>query len=35
MTFPRISTHVKKTMYGSMHVFLYDAQANGSEQLTI
>ena len=26
MIFSPITTHVKKAMYGCMHVFLYDAQ---------
>ena len=35
MIFPPITTHVKKALYGCMHVFLYDAHTNGSKLLTI
>ena len=35
MIFPPIITHVKKAMYGCMHVFLYDAHTNGSKLFTI
>ena len=35
MIFPPITTHVKKALYGCMHVFLYDAHTNGSKLFTI
>ena len=35
MIFSPITTHVKKAMYGCMHLFLYDAQANGLKLFTI
>ena len=35
MIFPPIITHVKKALYGCMHVFLYDAHTNGSKLITI
>ena len=35
MIFSPITTHVKKALYGCMHVFLYDAHTNGSKLFTI